>query len=337
MKQLVALVLSVFFLAACQGEQEKTQNAAREGAAKASGAMRFVTIGTGGVTGVYYPVGGAISKLINKKRDQYNLRTTVESTGGSVFNVNALMNGDIEVGVVQSDLQYQAFNGKGEWEGRPQQKLRAMFALHPEAVTILAAADAGINGVQDLKGKVVNIGAPGTGQRVNALDLFEVAGINPDSDLKAEGIKPAEAAGMLQDGRIDAYFYTVGHPNGSIKEAAAGTRQVKFVPVAPEYVRQLVAKLPFYAPADIPVEPYPGVANEAPVPTYGVKATICTSADVPEDVVYTMTREVFENIDELRTLHPALAVLTRENMLQGLSAPLHPGAEKYYKEVGLVK
>ena len=247
------------------------------------------------------------------------------------------MNGDIELGVVQSDLQFQAYEGKGEWEGKPQEKLRAAFALHPEAVTIIAAVDAGINGVQDMKGKTVNIGAPGTGQRVNAMDLFQVAGINPETDLRAEGIKPAEAAGMLQDGRIDAYFYTVGHPNGSVKEAAAGTRAVKFVPVSNEYVEKLTADQPYYAPADIPIEPYPGVANEEPVPTFGVKATICTSSEVPEDVIYNITKTVFENIDQLRSLHPALAGMTKENMLQGLSAPFHPGAEKYYKEIGLIQ
>ncbi|HXV22612.1 MAG TPA: TAXI family TRAP transporter solute-binding subunit [Desulfuromonadales bacterium] len=300
-------------------------------------APRYVTMGTGGVTGVYYPTGGAISKLVNAKRQQYNLRMTVESTGGSVFNVNALMNGDIEMGVVQSDLQYQAFKGLGEWEGKPQAKLRAMFAIHPEAVTILAAADKNIKSVADLKGKIVNIGAPGTGQRVNATDLFKTAGINVDKDLKVEGIKPAEAAGMLQDGRIDAFFYTVGHPNGSVKEAVAGARKVAFVPVSAEMVKKLVVDQPYYAPAMIPVAPYPGVANTADVPTFGVKATICTSADVPEDVVYTVTKEVFENIEELRKLHPALDVLTKENMLQGNSAPLHPGAAKYFKEAGLIK
>jgi TRAP transporter TAXI family solute receptor len=300
-------------------------------------AQRFVTMGTGGVTGVYYPTGGAISKLVNNKRSVYNLRMTVESTGGSVFNVNALMNSDIEMGIVQSDLQYQAYNGLGEWEGKPQKKLRAMFAIHPEAVTILSAADKNINGIQDLKGKIVNIGAPGTGQRVNALDLFTAAGIDADKDLKIEGIKPAESAGMLQDGRIDAYFYTVGHPNGSIKEAVAGTRKVAFVPVSPELVKMLTAKMPYYAPAMIPAAEYPGVTNREDVPTFGVKATICTSADVPEDMIYAITKEVFENVDELRKLHPALTVLTRENMLQGLSAPLHPGAEKYFKEAGLMK
>ncbi len=303
----------------------------------ASAQTRFVTIGTGGVTGVYYPTGGAISKLVNQKRREYNIRMTVESTGGSVFNVNALMSRDIELGVVQSDLQHQAFHGQGDWEGKPQKKLRAMFAIHPEAVTLLAAVDSGIQSVADLKGKTVNIGAPGTGQRVNALDLLQAAGLDPAKDLRAEGIRPAEAAGMLQDGRIDAYFYTVGHPNGSVKEAVAGTRKVRFVPVSAELVKKLTAQQPYYAPATIPVQHYPGVANQADVPTFGVKATICTSADVPADVVYAITKEVFENLDELRKLHPALEVLTRENMLEGLSAPLHPGAERYFKEAGLRK
>ena len=307
------------------------------GLGDAFAAPRYVTMGTGGVTGVYYPTGGAISKLVNAKRKEYNLRMTVESTGGSVFNVNALMNGDLEMGVIQSDIQYQALKGLGEWEGKPQTKLRAMFAIHPEAVTILAAADKNIKSVADMKGKIVNIGAPGTGQRVNSLDLFKTAGIDVAKDLKTEGLKPAEAAGMLQDGRIDAYFYTVGHPNGSIKEAVAGTRKVTFVPVSAEMVKKLVAEQPYYAPAMIPVAAYPGVDNTEDVPTFGVKATICTSADVPEDVVYTVTKEVFTNIDELRKLHPALDVLTKENMLQGLSAPLHPGAEKYFKEAGLLK
>jgi len=300
-------------------------------------AVDYVTIGTGGVTGVYYPTGGAISKLVNKKRKEYNLRMTVESTGGSVFNINALMNGDLELGVVQSDLQYQAFKGLGSWEGKPQTKLRAVFSIHPEIVTIIAAVDSKINSVYDFKGKTVNIGAPGTGQRVNATDLISAAGLDLEKDMQIEGIKPAESAKMLQDGRIDAFFYTVGHPNGSIKEAVAGARQVKFVPVDKKLVDQLVAEQPYYAAADIPVAPYPGIANKEDVPSFGVKATICTSADVPDEIIYKITKEVFENIAVLKTLHPALAILTKENMLTGLSAPLHPGALKYYREAGLIK
>ena len=322
MKRLLTLAAGALFLAGTVAAQAATQ---------------FATIGTGGVTGVYYPVGGAITKIINQKKDVYNIRATVESTGGSIFNVNALMNGDIEFGIVQSDLQYQALKGFKDWDGKPQTKLRAVFALHPEIVTIVADTEKNIKTAADLKGKVVNIGQPGSGQRANATDLFALIGINPDKDLKAEGLKPSESASMLQDERIDAFFYTVGHPNGSIKESVAGVRKVNFVAIPADVIAKLVEKYPFYAAASIPVKLYPGVQNDADVPSFGVKATLCTSADVPDDVVYAITKEVFENLETLRTLHPALEVLTKENMLQGLSAPIHPGALKYYKEAGLIK
>ena len=296
----------------------------------------YVTIGTGGVTGVYYPTGGAISKMVNKKRKEYNLRATVESTGGSVFNVNAIMAGDLEFGVVQSDRQFQAYNGTADWEGKPQKKLRAVFSIHPESVTLLAAVDAKINGIQDLKGKTVNIGNPGSGQRGNAMDVLEAAGINYENDLKAEGLKAAEAAKMLQDGRIDAYFYTVGHPNGSFKEATSGARKTMFVPLDKEVVDKLTKKYSYYAPSEIPIEFYSGAANKVNAPAFGVKATFCTSADVKDKIVYAIVKEVFENFDEFKKLHPAYSVLTKKSMLQGLSAPLHPGAIKYYKEAGLM-
>ncbi len=307
------------------------------GAGDLLAATQYVTIGTGGVTGVYYPTGGAIAKMVNKKRKEYNLRATVESTGGSVFNVNAIDAGDLEFGVIQSDRQYQAYNGTADWEGKPVKKLRAVFSIHPESVTIVANASKGINTVADLKGKVVNIGNPGSGQRGNAEDLLAAAGIDVNNDLKAEGMKAAESASMLQDGRIDVFFYTVGHPNGSVKEAVAGATKVNFVSVPDDIVKKLTDKFPYYAAASIPVAEYAGVTNTADVPTFGVKATFCTSADVSDEVVYAITKEVFENFDEFKTLHPAFAHLTKESMLAGLSAPIHPGAMKYYKEVGLMK
>ena len=272
--------------------------------------------------------------MVNKKYDEYGIKATVESTGGSVFNVNAIMAGDLEFGVVQSDRQYQAYNGTADWEeAGKQEKLRAVFSIHPESVTLIAADDSGIETFEDLKGKVVNIGNPGSGHRGNAMDAFEAYGIDVENDLTAEGLKAAESAKMLQDGRIDAYFYTVGHPNGSIKEATSGARKTHFVPV--EDVDSLLAKYPYYAPSFVPISEYPNASNRADVPTFGVKATLCTSADVPDEVVYAITKEVFENLDEFKTLHPAFAVLTKESMLEGLSAPIHPGALKYYEEVGL--
>jgi len=295
---------------------------------------KFVTIGTGGITGVYYPTGGAIARIVNKQKEKYNIRCTVESTGGSVFNVNAILAGDLEFGVVQSDRQYQAVNGLAEWESRgAQKKLRAVFSIHPESVTLIAANDTNINTIFDLKGKRVNIGNPGSGQRQNSIDALTNAGINFMRDINAEQVKAAEAPGLLQDSRIDAFFYTVGHPSGAIKEATAGARKTHFVPI--EDVDGLLKMYPYYAKSYIPIKMYPGASNKNDVNTFGVKATLVTSADVPEDVVYAITREVFENFDTFIKLHPAYETLTRKSMLEGLSAQIHPGAMKYYKEVGL--
>jgi len=303
---------------------------------EAAPSMAFYTIGTGGVTGVYYPTGGAIARIVNQKKDEYGMRLTVESTGGSVFNINAIMAGDLEFGVVQSDRQFQAMNGLAEWEeAGKQDDLRALFSIHPESVTLVAAADAGINTIQDLRGKRVNIGNPGSGQRQNSIDALDAVGINYETDIQAESLKAAEAPGMLQDGRIDAFFYTVGHPSGAFKEATSGTRKVKFIAI--ELPDSFYEKFPYYAPSVVPVVGnYPGAANDADVPSFGVKATFVTSAKVPEQHVYGLVKEIFENFDEFKKLHPAYAVLTKESMLQGQSAPLHPGAVKYYKEAGLM-
>jgi len=306
-------------------------------APQAMAKLKFVTIGTGGITGVYYPTGGAIAKMVNAKRDEYGIRATVESTGGSVFNVNAVMNGDLEFGVVQSDRQYQAVEGLAEWEGKPQEKLRAVFSIHPESLTLVAGEDTGIKNIQDLKGKTVNIGNPGSGQRQNSIDALNAVGLDIENDITAEQVKAAEAPGLLQDDRLDAFFYTVGHPSGAIKEATAGARKVRIVAIEGEGIDELIKTHPYYAKAVVPVEFYEGAVNEDDVPTFGVKATFVTSSDVPEDVVYAITKEVFENFEDFKKLHPAYKVLTKESMLEGLSAPLHPGAEKYYKEAGLLK
>jgi TRAP transporter TAXI family solute receptor len=310
--------------------------AALMGFGTAQAKTQFVTIGTGGITGVYYPTGGAIAKMVNKKKKEYGIRATVESTGGSVFNINAVMNGDLEFGIAQSDRQFQAVKGMAEWKDKGAQgDLRSVFSIHPESVTLVAAVDAGIKNIKDLKGKKVNIGNPGSGQRQNAIDALDAVGINFEKDLKAESIKASEAASLLQDGRIDAFFYTVGHPSGSIKEATSGARKVLLAEVTG--IDELLAKYPYYAKAAIPASLYPGAQNDKDIETFGVKATLVTSAKVSDDIVYAITKEVFDNFDDFKKLHPAYATLTKEQMLEGLSAPLHPGAEKYYKEVGLMK
>jgi len=295
----------------------------------------FVTIGTGGITGVYYPTGGAIAKIVNKKRKEYGIRCTVESTGGSVFNINAILAGDLDFGVAQSDRQYQAVKGIADWKDKgPQKDLRAVFSIHAETVDLIAAVDANINSLADLKGKRVNIGNLGSGYRQNAIDALEANGLNWKTDFHAESLKAAEAPGLIQDGRLDAAFYTVGHPSGYYKEATSGVRKVKFVPIL--NIDSLLAKYPYYAKAETLMKNYPGAVNtEDAVPTFGVKATFVTSVKVPDNVVYAITKEVFDNFESFTKLHPAYAGLTKEAMLTGLSAPFHPGAMKYYKEVGL--
>lgn len=303
-------------------------------AALSTAADRFVTIGTGGVTGVYYPTGGAISKLVNKKRAEYGLKVTAESTGASVFNVNALRTGDMDLGFCQSDKASQAWQGQEEWKDKgPQKELRSVLDLNAETVCLVASVDSGIKSCSDLKGKIVAIGNPGSGTRQNSLDALTLCGLTVDDLGKAEGLKPSEAASMLQDGRLDAFFYTVGHPNGSLKEAVAGSTAVRFIgfpDVAP-----LQAKRPFYSKAMIPVRLYEGVENKEDVPTFGVRACLLSSTKVPEKVVYAIVKEVFENFDQFKSLHPALADLKKEDLVPHLPIPVHAGAMKYFKEAGL--
>lgn len=295
---------------------------------------RFATIGTGGITGVYYPAGGAIARILNRKRKVYGIRATVESTAGSVFNVNALMSGDLDFGIVQSDRQYQAWHGLADWKKKGSQKdLRAVFSIHSESVILVAADNSEIAVFADLKGKKVNIGNPGSGQRGNALDALKAGGLDWKKDIRAQGIKASESAKMLQDGRIDAFFYTVGHPSGSIQEATSGRRKVHFVPIP--FVDELTARYPYYVKSVIPVSLYPMASNKKDVPTFGMKATFLTSKNVPDEVVYALTKELFENLKEFKKMHPAFARLSSEGMLEGNTAPYHPGALKYFKEAGL--
>ncbi len=299
--------------------------------------LRFVTIGTGGVTGVYYPTGGAISRMINKKSKEYGIKATVESTSGSVFNINAVLSGDLDFGVAQSDRQYQAFHGTAEWsESGRQENLRSVFSIHPESITLVASERSGIKNVSDLAGKRVNLGNPGSGQLQNSKDVVTAAGLTEDL-FYAEYVKAVEAPGLLQDERIDAFFYTVGHPNGNINEATSGRVKVRLVPIRGEGIDSLVSTHSYYAKTVIPRSFYPKALNDEDIQTIGVKATFVASSDLDDALVYAVTKEVFENLDDFKALHPAYKTLTKENMLEGLSAPIHTGALKYYREVGLDK
>jgi TRAP transporter TAXI family solute receptor len=317
---LILFITTLFILTGC-GQEEVT----------------FVTIGTGGVTGLYYPTGGAISRLLNKKVKDINIKATVESTSGSVFNINAVMKGDMEFGIAQSDRQFQAYHGQAEWsDAGPQTDLRSVFSIHPEPITLVVSENSGVKTISDLQGKRINLGNPGSGQLQNSRDIISAAGLSEDQ-VFAEYVKAVEAPGLLQDERLDGFFYTVGHPNGNIKEATSGRVKVYIVPIAGAAVDSLLDEHTYYAKAYIPHEFYPRALNTEDIETIGVKATFITSKRVDEKIVYELTKIVFENFDEFKTLHPAYTVLTKEDMLKGLSAPVHPGAMKYYRETGLAK
>ncbi|MCE8007450.1 TAXI family TRAP transporter solute-binding subunit [Aestuariivita sp.] len=305
------------------------------GAAAASAQQTFIAIGTGGVTGVYYPTGGAICRLVNRDRADHGIRCGVESTGGSVFNINAIRGGELEFGVAQSDWQYHAFNGSSRFEEQgPMENLRAVFSVHPEPFTVVARADAGISNFEDLKGKRVNVGNPGSGQRGTMEVLMAEMGWTMDDFAVASELQAAEQSQALCDNNIDAMIYTVGHPSGSIQEATTACDSV-LVNVANDAVTSLVDENSFYRTATIPGGMYRG--NDGDVVTFGVGATFVTSADVPEEVVYVVVKAVFDNIDQFRSLHPAFANLDAAQMANdGLSAPLHPGAERYFREAGLI-
>jgi len=295
---------------------------------------QFVTIGTGGVTGVYYPTGGAICRLVNKGKKEHGIRCSVESTGGSVYNLNAIAAGDLDMGVVQSDTQYKAYKGVDQYEGKANPDLRSVFSLHSEPLNIVARADAGIKNFEDLKGKRVNIGDPGSGQRLTMGILMDKLGWTNDDFKLASELKAAEMSAALCDNKIDAFSYVVGIPNGSIKEATT-TCDAVMVNVEGKAVDELVAENSYYKYAVIPGGTYRGTDED--VKTFGVAATFVTSAKVPEEVIYNVVKAVFENFDDFKKLHPAFAPLKKEEMVKdGLTAPLHPGALKYYKEAGLL-
>ena len=296
----------------------------------------YVSIGTGGVTGVYYPTGGAICRLVNKNRKKTGIRCSVESTGGSVFNINAIRAGELEMGVAQSDWQFHAYNGTSKFkEAGEFKKLRAVFSVHAEPATLVVRADSGIKNFGDLKGKRVNVGQPGSGT-VATYDVIQDAFGLKRSDLKlAAELKSSEMGQALCDNKIDAYFILVGHPAGLIKETTT-TCDAKIANIHGPAVDTLVKDNSYYRYASVPAGMYSG--NETAAKTMGVGATFVSSADVPEKVIYEVVKAVFENFDSFRKLHPAFKNLKKSEMVSSsLSAPLHAGAAKYYKEAGLIK
>jgi len=297
--------------------------------------QKYITIGTGGVTGVYYAAGGAICRLVNKDRKSHGIRCSVESTGGSVFNVNTIKAGELDMGVAQSDVHYNAAKGLAQFKDGAYGDLRAVMSLHPEPFTVLARKEANVKSFAEFKGKRFNVGNPGSGTRASMEELlgsmgWKMADFSLASELKADEHGPA-----LCDGKIDGFFYAVGHPSANIQDPTT-TCGAKLVALTGPAVEKLVKEKPYYAKATIPGGLYPN--NPQATETYGVLATFVSSTKTPPDTIYVVVKAVFDNFDEFKKLHPALANLKAEAMVKdGLSAPLHDGAIRYYKEKGLLK
>lgn len=296
---------------------------------------RIITIATGSERGAYYPAGGAICRLINGGRKRHGVRCYAESTVGSIYNIHALRDGENDFAVVQSDWQYNAYTGKGVFaDGPPFKDLRSIMSLHSEMFTLAAGKNSGIRSFADLKGKRVNLGDRGSGMRAIVQELMEVKGWSRSSFASASELKPADAAKALCDGKIDAMVFTAGHPNGLIQELT-GDCGATLVPVEGPEVDTLLKDSPYYARTAIPGGMYKG--NPQNTPTFGVKATLVTTAEEDDEAVYQLTKAVFDNFDSFKTLHFVFAALDKERMVySGLTAPLHPGAIRYYREAGLL-
>lgn len=298
--------------------------------------QQFITIGTGGVTGVYYAAGGAICRLVNKERAQHKLRCSVESTGASVFNANALKSGDIDIGFLQSDVQYEALKGVGQFaKAGPDSTLRAVVTLYAEPLTVVGRKDLTAKGIEDFKKKRFNIGNPGSGTRASMDELLNAVGMKKSDFSLASELKADEHGPALCDGKIDGFAFTAGHPSANIQDPTT-TCAARLVPLKGPAIDKLLADKPYYAKAVVPGNTYPN--NPKDIETFGVLATLVSSEKVSADKVYAVVKSVFDNFDEFRKLHPALAHLKPEDMVrQGMSMPLHEGAARYYKEKGWIQ
>ena len=295
---------------------------------------QFITIGTGGVTGMYYPTGGAICRFVNQYKKESKIRCSVESTDGSLYNLNTLKNGELDFGIVQSDIVYQASKGEGAFKNAKYPKLRSVMAIYPELLTLVTKKDANINKLLDIKGKRINLGNTGSGNETTTLALFSARGIDK-SDLKQATIfGSSEMPDALKNNQIDGYFYMVGHPTANIKDAANST-DVKIIPFDNDILDSLVEKYPYFTKGFIQAGTYKDQSND--ITTFGVKAVLVTNENVNENIVYLLVKAILENFDEFKKLHPAYENLTKESLLNGLSAPLHDGAKKYFMEAGLIK
>lgn len=322
---LVLLLFAVLQITSCEEEKSAGETS--------TDTTEMVVIGTDESTGLSHVTGLSIAEVAGKRMEQLGLPLSVKQTDGPVASLNALRAGDLAFAVVSSDALYEATRGLGPWTDQgPQTDLLAVFTVHAVSVSLLAADDAGIRTIEDLKGRRVNIGAPGSAERRHAIHALENAGINLETDLEINEIETSEASRMLQEGEIDAFFSMTEHPNAAIKSATSGNRKVRFVPITG--VEGLLLKVPYYVRTKISVNLYPGAGNREDVETIGYKLSLCTSANASNKLVTGILAAVFDNIEDLKELHPAYQSLAKNELTEGMFRMIHPGAKHYYAKNG---
>jgi len=297
-------------------------------------ATQYITIGTGGVTGTYYPTGGAICRMMNKNRKKTGIRCSVESTGGSVYNVNTINVDELDFGISQSDTAYQAYNGVGKFKGKAIKGLRSVLAIYPELLAFVVNKKSGIKTLADVKGKKLNIDIPGSGTRMTTDIVLKAFGIKESDLALANELKSSEGPTMLKDNKIDGYFGVFGHPTANIMDAANSV-DIDLIPIDGKPIDDLIAKYSYYAKGVISGTFYKGVKHDTP--SIGVKAVLVTKNTINDKIVYTLTKTILDNFEEFKGLHPAYKTITKESLLDGLAIPQHPGAIKAFKEAGLLK
>lgn len=323
---IASTVALAFTLGACSKAED---GAAGNTAAK----TQFVTIGTGGVTGTYYPTGGAICRLMNKQKATTGIRCSVESTGGSVYNVNTIQAGELDFGISQSDTAFQAFNGEGKFSGKAIPQLRSVMAIYPELLAFVVRKDSGIKSITDVAGKKVNVDIPGSGTRMTTDIVFDAYSVALDQLELANELKSSEGPTLLKDKKVDGYFGMFGHPTANIKDAANSV-DIDLVAIDGPEIDKLVAKYPYYAKGTISASFYKGIEQD--VPSIGVKAVLVTSVALEDRVVSALTKTILDNFDEFKKLHPAYKTISKQSLLEGLAVPQHEGAKAVFKSAGLL-
>ncbi len=291
-----------------------------------------ITIGTGELTGVYYPVGNAICKIVNKTT---NIQCAIESTRGSSYNINMVKSGEFEFGISHGDTSYQAFKGEDRFKGGQIPELRGVMAIYPELLALVVSKQSGIQKFEDIKGKKINTDYKYSGTSETTKIIFDAFDIKR-SDLSASDFKSFECPTMLQEHQIDGYFYMTAQPTSNVRDAS-NFSDISIIPIEGAPVNKLIQKHPYYIKGVIPGNIYKGVTSD--VPTFGVKAVLFTNAKVKDDTVYQLTKTILDNFDEFKKLHASLrgSVITKESLLEGLGIPQHPGAIRAFKEAGILK